>query len=515
MPGTPFPSATVLPHANCYAVPGIAGLTAGEYPGARGRNEALAKLRSFRAAGISAFIDLTEDVDGLKPYGALIPEVWPDPATRPLHLRLPLRDLDIPSHPERMREILDTIDTLVAQGHRAYLHCWGGVGRTGTVVGCCLVRHGRDGDAALELVQRLFAGTHKGRLAGRASPETPAQRHYVRSWARNEPGRAGPPRPVAGDGRLRELAGRLRCGDPVVHRGIAMVPLFTDRRRRVEYQPFGEAVRAGTCRLTEVSEGGSVPQLMLVNSGELPVLLLDGEELLGAKQNRIVNLTILAPAGRDLAIPVSCVEMGRWQYRGREFVESPRTMYPSARAAKMAQVSESFERGERHADQHAVWDEIAAKAARMAVRSETSAMSDIFEGLGTTIEEYAHPFEAQPDQVGAVFIIGRRAVGLDAFDAPATLRTYLPKLLRGYALDALDAERGRPDRVTWADGAGALALAERFLEALAGCGAQAYPGVGLGQDLRIRGDGITGAGLEVDGSMVHLGAFAVGQRRHA
>jgi hypothetical protein len=499
------------PEANCYAVPDLPGLVAGEYPGARHRQEALAKLHSFKAAGISAFIDLTDDRDDLRPYAVLIPEVWTDPATRPLHFRLPVRDLDVPSHPE-MRAILDTIDTVLAQGHRAYVHCWGGVGRTGTVVGCCLVRRGLDGSAALQQVQALFAGTRKGRRTGRRSPETPEQGQYVRSWALHERRRAEPVRAVADGAPLRELVERLRPGDPVVHRGLAMVPLFGDTTRRVDYLTFGEAVRAGTCRLTEVSEGGSVPQLMLVNAGTLPVLLLDGEELLGAKQNRIVNLTILAPAMHNLAIPVSCVEMGRWQYRSREFGESPRTMYPSARAAKMAQVSSSLDRGERHADQGAVWSEIARKAQRMAAPSATSAMSDIFVRHGETIEEYVGGFAPQDGQLGAVFIIDRRAVGLDLFDAPATLRTYLPKLLRGYALDALDAELGREGGLRTSLGASA-ALAERFLGALAGCGAQAYPAVGLGHDLRIHGDGLTGAALRVDETFVHLGAFDVGQRR--
>jgi hypothetical protein len=142
-------------------------------------------------------------------------------------------------------------------------------------------------------------------------------------------------------------------------------------------------------------------------------------------------------------------------------------------------------------------------------------MSDIFEQLGEAIEEYARPFEAQPDQLGAVFVIGRRAVGLDVFDAPATLRTYLPKLLRGYGLDALDAERGRPARAMRADGGESVALAERFLGSLAGCGVQAHPAAGLGQDLRIRGDGMTGAALEVDGVLVHLAAFEEGRGRHS
>jgi hypothetical protein len=258
--------------------------------------------------------------------------------------------------------------------------------------------------------------------------------------------------------------------------------------------------------VTEVSEGGSVPQLLVANAGVRPVFLLDGEELVGAKQNRIVNLSILVPAARDLPIPVSCVEQGRWHYRSREFAESPRTMYPSARAAKTAQVSASFEHGGRHADQGAVWDEIASKAERMAARSETSAMSELFERHAETIEDYVQPFAARPGQVGALFALGGRAVGLDLFDAPATLATYLPKLVRGHALDALDLGRGRADASS-ADGA--LAEAERFLAALAGCGAQAYAATGLGQDVRLRGEGMAGAALQVDGAFVHVGAFVV------
>jgi len=132
---------------------------------------------------------------------------------------------------------------------------------------------------------------------------------------------------------------------------------------------------------------------------------------------------------------------------------------------------------------------------------------------GATIEEYVEPFAVQDGQVGAVFVLGRHAVGLDLFDRPATLSAYLPKLVRGYALDALDAELGQ-GRGMQAVGGESVALAERFLGALAGCGAQAYPAVGLGQDLRISGHGITGAALQVEEAFVHLGAFEVGQRRH-
>jgi hypothetical protein len=92
-----------------------------------------------------------------------------------------------------------------------------------------------------------------------------------------------------------------------------MFPLLNGGGHTRSYQTLREALAAGTLRVTEVSEGGSVPRLSAVNDGDKAVLILDGEELVGAKQNRIANLTILVPAKRTIPIPVSCVEAGRWR----------------------------------------------------------------------------------------------------------------------------------------------------------------------------------------------------------
>jgi hypothetical protein len=125
--------------------------------------------------------------------------------------------------------------------------------------------------------------------------------------------------------------------------GLTIFPLFRNDPVPPEtgYTPLEEAVARGAVRVTEVGGGGAVPELRFENQGEKPVLLLDGEELIGAKQNRVVNLTILAPAKQVIVIPVSCVEAGRWRAKTEDFRPAEHVMYSRARAVKAAQVPDA------------------------------------------------------------------------------------------------------------------------------------------------------------------------------
>jgi hypothetical protein len=238
---------------------------------------------------------------------------------------------------------------------------------------------------------------------------------------------------------VRDAVARAGIGSPVRCRNLTMIPLVASDEHPAGYLTFGDARRRGAASITETSEHGTVPELRFVNAGPDRVLLIDGEELVGAKQNRIVNLTILVPERQTIAIPVSCVEAGRWSARSREFTESSRAMFREARARKLADVSASLARGgRRDTDQGAVWRDVADKSARMAARSQTSAMSDIFEQHHATVEEYVAGLAPVERQVGALFAIGGRVAGLELFDVPDTLASYLPTLMRSYALDAME-----------------------------------------------------------------------------
>lgn len=153
-----------------WVVPGR--LLAGEYPGAADEESAQAKLELMREAGVDLFLDLTEEGEyGLAPYEPFLAGLE--------YVRLAVRDLGCPTEAEMVR-ILDTIDAPMAAGRVPYVHCYGGVGRTGTVVGCYLVRHGSSGRDALESIAAWRRGTPD---CDRESPETPAQRDMICKWA--------------------------------------------------------------------------------------------------------------------------------------------------------------------------------------------------------------------------------------------------------------------------------------------------------------------------------------------
>ncbi len=299
---------------------------------------------------------------------------------------------------------------------------------------------------------------------------------------------------------------KLRIETPFIRHNLTVFPLIDETSpATADYLAFGAAHRAGAIRITEVSEGGSVPQLAVEIIGESAVLLLDGEELIGALQNRIVNLTILAKGKTKIVIPVSCVEHGRWSYQSREFSESPRTMYSRGRMKKTMNVSASLKNsGMRCSDQSEVWDDVDRMASELRSHSPTGAMGAIFDQQATSVEEYLHQLDFKDGQVGAAFAIDGQVVGVEVFESQDIARQYLPKIVRSYALDAIARRSTRiADVNTTADTAQVSGLIREICEAES----QSFPAVGIGEDLRIDSKDLTGAALLRDGSVVHLSAF--------
>ncbi len=298
----------------------------------------------------------------------------------------------------------------------------------------------------------------------------------------------------------------LKLCEAVAHRNLAVFPLLGGLDGLPGYATLDEAAAAGTARVTEVSAGGSVPELSFVNEGKEAVLLLDGEELVGAKQNRVLNLTILVSAGASVKIPVSCVEQGRWSYRSDRFAPSGRAFFKKGRAEKVARVTENLRAsGAPVADQGQVWEEIAVKMERMAVSSSTGAMSDLFEARSHGVEEYVDALAPHPGQCGAIFAIDGKVAGLELFDAQTTLAKALPKLIGSYALDALEtlAPRKRAPRPPAA--MDAAALLDRVREAPVSL----HPSLGEGSDARFAHGNLSGAGLVARDRVVHLLAFVM------
>jgi hypothetical protein len=300
--------------------------------------------------------------------------------------------------------------------------------------------------------------------------------------------------------QLQEFLSAVTLGSPVSADGLTVYPLFRSSAPAPFYDTLSEAVRAKTLHISEVSDTGRVPELRVVNDGKRPVLIIDGEELIGAKQNRIVNLTVLVPERSALTLPVTCVEAGRWATVSREFEPAERAHYASGRRSKLGDVSRSMHaHGEAFADQAAVWSAIAEKSLRFGAKSPTSAAAALYEQRRDGLDKILASIKPLDGQVGAVFAIRGAIAGFDAFDSPATWASVMPKLLRSYGLDAMDTTIG-------GDGF-ATPDPQRFLKAVSGAVCTVYRAVGAGHDLRFEGGGIIGAALEANNSVVHAVAF--------
>jgi len=157
-------------------------LYGGEYPGDLKSNSARIRLRHLIGVGVRTFVDLTASADRMTPYEGLLAELE-DEAGAPLRrISLPIADMGVPESAETMQAILKTIRQSSSQAPAVYVHCWGGIGRTGTVVGCWLRECGYDAESALKRVQSLYSG-HMPKVSFHPeSPQTLEQKDYIRFW---------------------------------------------------------------------------------------------------------------------------------------------------------------------------------------------------------------------------------------------------------------------------------------------------------------------------------------------
>ncbi|MFM8304843.1 MAG: ARPP-1 family domain-containing protein [Actinomycetota bacterium] len=285
--------------------------------------------------------------------------------------------------------------------------------------------------------------------------------------------------------------------DPVLCGALALYPLHAataETPGAPAYLTGPEAERLGVLRVAEKPGGATVPELLVHNTGALPLLLLEGETLVGAKQNRTLDASVLVDAGTTTTIPVTCVEAGRWG-APRASARSPRHAPADLRRVKTATIAHPDRRRRK---QSAVWDRVSRYQHELATSSPTSALEDVAEAWSAEVAALVAGCRPRPDQCGVAVAIDGTLRGLDCFDKPATLAAYWDGLVAGYALDALRAVGGP------APARGAVAAlvtrAERATRT-------PVPTAGLGNGATLVGDGVVGTELTWLGTHVHISVF--------
>jgi hypothetical protein len=314
---------------------------------------------------------------------------------------------------------------------------------------------------------------------------------------------------------LRTRLDSVQISTPQIYKNIAILPLVAPTGGTLQYRTLGQALATLDVAITEVSSAGSVPELMVVNRANQAVLLIDGEELAGAKQNRVLNTSILLKELCETRIPVSCTEQGRWSYASPAFSESGNVMAHKARARKTRSVHQSLEAcGAPVSDQGEVWSEISMLQAKACCMSPTSAMSDIFKAREDDLRKCDETFRPVPNQIGLIAIVDGRPAGLDLVSLSAAYTNLHPKLVRSYTLegllDAAPASGSAAQREASAKPVPQPSHAEigrHFLAGILATEERQFPSVGHGADYRYRASAIAGAALIHQDEVIHAAFF--------
>ena len=295
----------------------------------------------------------------------------------------------------------------------------------------------------------------------------------------------------------------LKFGELQVFNNMGIFPLFTSINHAPQYLTLKEALEKRLLTITEVSQSGSVPELKVQNRAAIPVLLLDGEELAGAKQNRVLNTTILLKENSETIIPVSCTEQGRWAFASREFSESGNIMNRNVRSKKVSSVSRSLEESREYkADQGAVWEGIHYCMSEANVRSQTGAMRDVFESKTGNLKGYLDAFQYIPHQKGSFVMVNGTVAGFDILSLSSAYEMIHPKLVKSYAMDALLQKKGKGDGAS-------IDKAKSFIKEVTQCEEKRYESIGHGWDHRFERKTIVGSSLVYQEKVIHMAFFKI------
>jgi len=290
---------------------------------------------------------------------------------------------------------------------------------------------------------------------------------------------------------------QLERGKPTINENMVVVPLLAKQVTKPDYLLLQEAIEQG---LAEVKEGGSVSELILVNRGEKPVLIVQGQELISGSQHRQANATILGPKG-ETTIPVSCIEAGRGLSMGAFFTVGNITL-PSIRTVTSYSVSDSVKLGQGYkARQDEVWGDITQALMQHRVESLTSDHSAIYKQLSRdwNFQKFKSKFIHGDNQCGDIILINDEPVALEVFDSPDTWHTLHESIINAYAAHAYASrDKKQIDEAQLEQKLVDLALKLAELEV------STHPGTGLGQNSRLKMLGYTGEALTREEKLIHL-----------
>jgi hypothetical protein len=294
--------------------------------------------------------------------------------------------------------------------------------------------------------------------------------------------------------------GRLEVGAEQPLGPLRMSPLIHHGPHEPPFVLLHEAIAANVLQIMEQGSG-TVNEVVAHNTGDRPVLILEGESVVGAKQNRVVVEDVVLAPGSMVSVPVGCVERGRWRTESVAFMAAQMPVEPTIRCRNVAEASSGG-----RVDQGRLWRDVAAKLAGSSACSVTDDYHRYAESWHQDAHKQAGAIELVPGQVGMLVCFQDVLVGLDLLGHPDNWTSYSPRAVSSYALSGLSQDwkefmmqvsprtAGRPPK----DWLGEVTKSRMLVR----------PAYGIGLQLRVEGDAVLGGGLWVTTRPAHLAVFA-------
>lgn len=304
---------------------------------------------------------------------------------------------------------------------------------------------------------------------------------------------------------ITEKLANIEFLKPQTHNNMSIIGFKTKNNNKIDFLTLNKGLNMGLVEIDEINEEGSVPELKVKNDAITPLLLLDGEELTGAKQNRILNTTILIPEKSEITVPVSCTEAGRWDFTSKHFQDSGHIASATVRKGKTSSVSESLKTNKLYqSNQSKVWNDIANAERTLKVKTETGALRDIYTAQKENVDNYLKDFKYIKNQNGSLIFINGEIIGMELIYNTYRYQEYHEKIIKSYILDAI---QHIPLNTPKLDDTKLLDSALNFINLTLNTKAKSYPSIGYGEDIRIENENIFGSALTYQKELIHTVLF--------
>ncbi|AFH49312.1 Hypothetical protein IALB_1604 [Ignavibacterium album JCM 16511] len=285
------------------------------------------------------------------------------------------------------------------------------------------------------------------------------------------------------------------------HKRLSIVQFTGFEQNTFQYISGPAAIAKEFIEVREVSITGSVNNLELVNLSDKYVFFMDGDILVGAKQNRVLNTSVFVAPNSKINLPVSCVEQGRWRSISDKFRSSDYISPDTIRAKKLKAVTNNLKKGRGHfADQGEVWDTVNEFSLGLNAFSESSDLDDIMNKRRESLDSFIDKFPLNDKANGLAIFTDNSPLSIDLFNRTDIYQEYFPKRLRSAATEVFNL-REKENTITEVE---AKFKTLNLFDELEKQKFTLHDGVGIGKEKRYDNNNFVAMELSYNNHLIHF-----------